>query len=273
MSITRRARRRLPPRFDRQSRQPVREPQATTWEARLTQARDLAGTLALLAVPVFALRAWIVGSFDFSVASALMLHTTPAQLVYASLLFMLPVFLTLLAVLVARWVCRAAIQKRWHPVLVFVSPFAALPIFLIPITTGSERGDWSTLVFLVGATPVLATYDLMEEHFGGRDAKALRVGLLRFVVIALAVILTGAFALWPKMWLPPERAVVSGAAKKIYILDRKDGEYVIFDPRTKSVLRVPGGNVQDRQYCEDPKEVDYLIHAVISKPKGRPECP
>ncbi|MEU2611811.1 hypothetical protein ABZ570_09540 [Micromonospora sp. NPDC007271] len=248
-----------------------RRPELTSWQTRITQVRDLAGTLALLAVPTFALRAWIVGSFDFDVASALMLHTTPAQLVYVSLLFMTPVFLFVCGLLVARWLCRAAIQKGKHPLLVILIPYLSLPIFLIPALAGTERNDWHGAIFLLVSVPLLGTMDVTGQLIDRGYPKGLSI--LRPLMVGVAVVVASVFALYPRMWLPPERAVVSGEAKKVYILEHKDDEYVFFDPRARSVVRLPDKDLTDRQYCDENPDMDFLINLVVSKPKGRPTCP
>ncbi|RAN94816.1 hypothetical protein LAH08_05703 [Micromonospora noduli] len=248
----------------------MREPQPSGWEARLTQVRDLAGALALLAVPVFALRAWVVASFDFSVASALMLHTTPAQLVYVSLLYMTPIFLVASGILVSRWLCRAAIQRGMSPALIILSSFGSVPILLIPVGAGFDRVDWFNAIPMLLTVPMLGVADITAEQLDPQFAK--RAPLLRFLAISLAILTAAVFALYPRMWLPPERVTISGAAKKVYVLERKDDEYVLFDPRDRSVVRVPAEKVENRQYCDESPGRASVINMVVPRPKGRPTC-
>ncbi|WP_159104754.1 hypothetical protein [Plantactinospora sp. BB1] len=227
--------------------------------------------LALLAVPAFALRAWLVASFDLGVASALMLHTTPAQLIYAALLLTLPIFLILFGVLLARLACRATIQREQHATLVVLAPYVGLPFFMVPIAMGFPSGDWAIAAMMLIAFPHLVTTDITAERLAPDFPKPVGKRFVQIGMFSIALFALMPFV-YPGMWLPPERATVSGTPKKIYVLERKDGEYVFFDPAKKSVIRLPEAEIKDRQYC-DESDMEYLAEVVIAGPQGRPACP
>ncbi|HEU4422119.1 MAG TPA: hypothetical protein VFR67_06215 [Pilimelia sp.] len=221
----------------------------------LALAREVVAFAAVIGSLSLVMRALIVAHFDLSVTGALAANASATVFVTSTLVQVTPLVLYAGAVAAAYHAGAGAQAGRRRPYLVVLSLLLACPLL------GTSEVLYA-LVVLAG---------LPAAFLVGRDRG--RRGLLIRLAgwVAIAVLL---FNFLPvRMWLPPERAEVSGSTQTIYVL-RDDGEdLVIFDPRSVSVLRVPGTQVSNRQFCQSGDR--RTIGELLLGPAERqiPQCP
>jgi hypothetical protein len=101
------------------------------------------------------------------------------------------------------------------------------------------------------------------------DAGRIKVEYVAFLA-ALAVLSASIASATP--WLPPERVIMGGEPRTLYILRESDDGYVVFDPNAHAVQRVAKGQLTARQYCSLESTEGTLITLMFGKP-DLPECP
>jgi hypothetical protein len=138
--------------------------------------------------------------------------------------------------------------------------YALIPLLALPLLGTSE--------FLVG---LLVLAGLPTAFLIGRTRHR------RAVVVRLAAWLGAAILLINflpvRMWLPPERAIVSGDTKTVYVLRESSDGVVIFDPTSVSVLRIPADRIRDRQFCQSGERLTVGEFLLGRAERQVPACP
>jgi hypothetical protein len=209
----------------------------------LAFAREAVGLAAVIGSLSLVMRALIVAHFDLSVTGALAANASTTVFVTSTLVQVTPLALYAGAVAAAY---HAGVGVHGGPTRPYL--FALAPILACPLLGTSE------VVFSLIAVAGLPVAFLVGRDKGGRGLVVRLAGW-----IAVAVMLVN--FLPDRMWLPPERADLSGTAQTIYVLREAGEDLVIFDPRSVSVLRVPGAQVGNRQFCQsgDRRTVGELL--------------
>lgn len=221
----------------------------------LALAREVVAFAAVIGSLSLVMRALIVAHFDLSVTGALAANASTTVFVTSTLVQVTPLVLYAGAVAAAYHAGAAFHAGRRRPYLIVLALVLACPLL------GTSE-VLSALVVLAG---------LPAAFLVGRDVR--RHGLLVRLAgwVAVAILLVNFLPV--RMWLPPERAEVSGSTQTIYVLRDDSGDLVIFDPRSVSVLRVPGTQVHNRQFCQsgDRRTIGELLLGRAER--QIPQCP
>lgn len=251
----------------------------------LAPIRDGLSLLALLLLPVFALRAAIVANFDVSVATALVQNTSAAGLAAAifidsaSILALAAEF-AILYLLGSRWRSLKGVER-------FLASMGAA-IMVLGVSTPwilEAPADitilgsvvTSVVVGVGGFTKGMAS---TRGNVGGTGetspdppAPATAVDRSRFSLgtLALTAGLMLILAFRHTVWLPPEVLVTKTVTQAVYVLQQADTDLIYFDPRAHAVLRMPKTQVVARQFC-DPGPMSTMSEYLLGHPTGRPAC-
>lgn len=234
-------------------------------QERLTVVRDIAATAALLLLPAFALRVLVVARWDREVATALIVNSETAQLLYASLLVAIQVALYLGPVIAAYYFVLWARRRDW-PIWRAFAGLLALWIASFPGLLMMPANYLSPFLPLIG---ILVFANVAQDRDDGeipaRLVPAFQVALVGFLFVVLILASTA-------MWLPRERLDVAGTPKHVYVLGDSGQDVVVFDPKAHAVIRIPEKDVSNRQFCYQ-KDFQTFAQVIFGKPHGLPECP
>lgn len=155
-------------------------------------------------------------------------------------------------------------------------PAAAVALIAIALSTATllAQGDPATALAgfgVVGAAVFLGLggVEPIGEEGGKRPPTVFRkVGYVLgvgFAVVIVAGLIAGLLNLNTNaMWLPPEAVTIHGQKPvTLYVLQSDGDDLIVFDLDARSVQRINGKTVDDRQFCVD----EY------SPRKGMPTCP
>jgi hypothetical protein len=232
---------------------------------RLTVVRDTAATAALLLLPAFALRILVVARWDTQVATALVVNSETTQLLNASLLVVIAVVLYLGPIIVAYYFVLWARRRDWPVRWVFIS-LLALWVASFPGLLSMPANSLSS--FLPWFAILLSGIAAAWRDKGELHPKIVPVSHLMLVGVLFVALLLASTT----MWLPAERLDVAGTPKQVYVLNDSAEDLVVFDPKARIVVRLPGKDVSNRQFCYQ-EDFQTFAQMIFGKPRGLPECP
>jgi hypothetical protein len=222
----------------------------------LELAREILGLIAAIGTLSLVLRALIVAHFDLTVTGALTANASTTAFVTSTLVQVGPLALYAGAVLAAYQAgVRLGTGGRAPAYL-----YALTAVLAVPLLGTSE--------FLV-ALLVLAGLPVAFLIGRTRHRRAVLVRLAAW--LGAAVLLVNFLPV--RMWLPPERAIVGGDTKTVYVLRESSDGVVIFDPGSVSVLRIPLGQIRDRQFCQSGERLTVGEFLLGRAERQVPTCP
>lgn len=235
---------------------------------------EVAGALAVLAIPLFALRVIVVAKFNRDVASALAANSSPSSIVVSIALTLLPLVGLALAAglaILAGWHGSGLGWRRFFSrglPLLLLALLLSLPFLLI-------QTEWplALSVLLIITLGFVAGRVQRELPAPGAQDPVAQAQPWRWGAMGASAVMATMFAILASpMWLPPERLVLAEVPTTVYVLSVSDGDAVLFLPGQTAVMRVPSDDLVDRQYCTS-EQFESFADRIFGGPKGLPECP
>lgn len=239
-------------------------------QASVKAIGEAAGVFALLAIPLFAVRVFVVARFDPVVATALATEANTSALIVA-------VILTLVPFLSAAGSFACGLWAGWHLAngtrtgIGAGAAWALLGVILsVPFVLTSFHG-------LVDVLPVPFLY-VLSIIAGIRLRLNRRLDDCTVPLMIVVFLAVGIFqSLAGGMWLPPERASIQegGSARQLntlYVLNAHDGDIVVFVPETRIVKRYTEDAVSEQQYCRFYSEFKTISQQLFGRAE-LPACP
>jgi hypothetical protein len=251
-------------------RDPLREARrrATEWKPLL----DLTGALVTLLVPIFCIRVLILARFDPHVATALVANSSPSTMGLSILVLVFP----FLGFLFGMGICSVAgsrAQRLGKKALLSSAVYIVLACCCALPLIGSSTGRVGPVVAPVLFFTLLITFMSAMSTAGGfwDYSPYVKIVVIMSVVTSLVLVVAGRGA--EGMWLPPERALVTGQPQTIYVLRVEDADAILYLPGQAEVKRQALANIEARQFCRDADQGNTLAADWFSEPKDLPDCP
>ncbi len=234
---------------------------------RIKPLAELAGLLALVAIPVFALKLILLARFDQTVALALIANITLGGTAVAILVTMIPVLFAAAGVLTAGRLGfgLGSGGRNWWGVVVVLAlvgaQFVVWNRLIVCIT-------YSVLIGLVFANSLVQSrlQKRALTPLSDADRRRLAKDYLSPGHIAGLALISIFVSPW---WMPPERLVIQNEPTSALVLNDSDKHVAIFDLSKHLVLHVEKSKISDRQYCQ-PADEFVIWRASMD---ARPVCP
>lgn len=207
-----------------------------TLALQIATLKDIGVAIALLSVPLFALRALRVSNFQIGVAFALVQYTTPATFVSAVFVDMAPTLLSVYAIYLAytlgkKW--NAEREDRWLRTLLGATVCVAL---MVPGALGAD-----TFFLIPAAFCLFSAFTSGVDHKIFSKYNRLQIAGLGFFLVLGAVS--------RPLWLPPENFTTKTGVQTVYFLQGQDSDLIVYDPLQAAVKRIAKADVVSRQFC------------------------
>jgi hypothetical protein len=215
----------------------------------LKQFAEVAGAVAVLAVPLFVVRALFAAGFDEATALVIVANSSIADVGTATLLLVSPVLTQASAALLSAHI--GSRSPKFTPALLLkMTMLFALTAFLW-LTAGSW---YQAVLFPLG---VYAIIGLGWWRLRGKEARIEINHINAIVFLSLMVVLT---IIASPMWRPAEEIVVDGSPRTVYVLSEQGDELVLLFRKDRDVERVQVDRIESRRYCNAGRARHFAFH-------------